>query len=469
MGKLSTTQMVGGVVVLAALIAGGAILLNQGGGVGEQAGQVADSGAGIDVSNTDCEGIGAARTAVNEELTERTEAAGAALDAAMEAASDAYWETRRALEAERQQCGTEALLADPCKDLFERSSQLAQQILQGVERGDGFDEAMFDEREQVKKDYDDCVENPPEEDTYEGQAAACNAVFEAGDAAALGVRSAAETAATGAFESALLEAQADHASKHATLDAIEEECNKPPPETQVSVGHIGGTDIQGGSSACTGRFAGFDPEIQSEISRIQTLFDQARAGGKTSGLGGSDHLGARLSELKTKMAAGPRKCQAAADCGDTTPVCCSTSTIGEVACSDGICINEITECEDPSVCAGEPAQCVDPTIGEQSGGISITSGISVGESCSNQIQVLDLQMATPDSYRYEITGNVPSWLGFSPPGGALPQKVKVTASCSTLKGFGPGTYTAEGTIQIYNHDNELINTIPWSVTITVTD
>ena len=308
--------MIGGAVVLAVLIGGGALLMNQGGDVGQQAGQVADSGTGIDVSNTDCEGIGAARTAVNDELTERTEAAGATLDTAMEAASDAYWDTRRSLEAERQQCGTEALLADPCKDLFERSSQLAQEILQGVENGDGFDEAKFDEREQVKKDYDECVENPPEEDTYEGRAAACNAAFEAGDSAALGVRSAAETAATDAFESALADAQADHASKHATLDAIEEDCNKPPPETQVSVGHIGGTDIQGGSPACTGRFAGFDPEIQSEISRIQALFDQARAGGKTSGLGGSDHLGARLSDLKSRMASGPRKCQAASD----TPV-----------------------------------------------------------------------------------------------------------------------------------------------------
>ena len=425
--------------------------------------------AGIDVSGTPCEALASARAAVDEELESRTAEAEEAYTNGMEAASDAYWAERRSLEDTKTACETEALLADPCKDLFERGHALAQDILNNID--DGFDEAKAQERDDVLKQYDDCVENPPEDQTYEGMKAACEAAFTAGDAAAQQTRTEAEAAAAAQRDAAIEAAESQHAAKVATLDAIAAECNKPAPVTSVGTGGIStgstGTVIQSGSPACTGRFTGYDPEIQSEISRLQSLYEQARFRERQGGIGGADTYAAKLTELRAEMAAGPRKCTTDAFCGDTEPVCCSGTEVGQVACVDGVCVSEKTECEDPEVCAGKPAQCVSPTEGAQSAAVNIERSITIGASCSNTIQTLDLQQASSDSLRFEITGNIPDWLSFSHVGGALPQSVDVNAACSTLQGRGPGTYTASGTITVFNANDELINTIPLNVNIEV--
>ncbi len=46
--------------------------------------------------------------------------------------------------------------------------------------------------------------------------------------------------------------------------------------------------------------------------------------------------------------------------------------------------------------------------------------------------------------------------------------MNVTYSCDTVQGFGPGTYTAGGSVTVTNGAGELINTIPFNVSITVT-
>lgn len=58
---------------------------------------------------------------------------------------------RRSFDADRQACEAAAQLANPGKDLFEKASGLVQEILNGVQNGESFDETKFQEREQVKK------------------------------------------------------------------------------------------------------------------------------------------------------------------------------------------------------------------------------------------------------------------------------------------------------------------------------
>jgi len=449
---------IGGIIVVGAVAASLSGVFNNGG----------DDG-GIDISNTSCDGIGEARAAVQAELEERQTNVENQYAEDREKASDDYWAERRRLEDAKNACITDALLADPCKDLFEESSRLAQEILDNIDSG--FDEAKAQRREDVKKEYDDCLENPPHEKTYEGKREKCEADFTAGEAAAQTAREQAEAAAVTKRDQAITNAQNAHQTKMATLAEIERRCNVPPPTTNVNAGGVTtggtGTIIQSGNPACTGRFSGYDPETQAEIFRLTQLYNQAMAGGKYEGLGGANSLSAKINELRTEMLAGPRKCTNDAFCGDPEPVCCSETEVGQVKCADGVCVAEKTPCEEDEICTGEPAECVAPSTGVQSAAVEIRRTISIGQVCSNNLQNLNLQPASEESDRFEITGNIPSWLGFSHVGGKLPQDVLVTAQCATLQGQGPGTYTASGHITIYNANNELINTIPLNVVITV--
>lgn len=473
MGKSSALAGVALAVAIAGIYLISVIGGNQGGDGAinnnqNQANNQAGSQSGVDVSATPCDGIGAARTAVNNEYTSRMDAVLAAYESAMEAASDTYWETYRNLETTKWDCEGAALLADPCKALFERSSALAQEILNNID--EGFDEAKAAEREQVKKDYDECLKNPPEEETYEGKKAKCETDFSAGVEAAQTARDQAEALAQAAREQAEATAEADKTSKHATLDAIEEACNIPPPTTGVSAGAVTtggtGTIIESGNPVCSGRFSGYDPETQAEIDRLRNLYNQARLGDKETGIGGAQSYAAKMNELRQEMAAGPRKCTSDADCGDTTKVCCSETEVGWVVCDGGECAQENEECEDDAICTGKPAQCVSPTTGLMSEPISISKSIILGTPCNNRMRILNLQQRNADSDRFEITGNVPSWLGFSHVGGKLPQDVEITADCSALQ--TPGTYTASVFITVYDTNNNLINTIPVNITVTVT-
>jgi hypothetical protein len=104
----------------------------------------------------------------------------------------------------------------------------------------------------------------------------------------------------------------------------------------------------------------------------------------------------------------------------------------------------------------------------QQEGIYITRTIPEVGTCSQNLQVLNLKQATPDSVRYAIVGNIPNWLHIDKPSGSLPATVSVTYSCNTVQGFGPGTYTANGSVTVHNAAGELINTIPFNVSIAVT-
>ena len=166
-----------GVIVLGGI---GAFLLNNdnngGGNIGD-GDNMADFSEGVS-TDVACEEIAATRLAVADELADRKSKAAETLGTAMEKASDDYWEARRALEDTKTQCESEALLADPCKDLFEQISSLADQILRNLDNG--FDEAKFQEREDLKEKYDECLRNPPEEDTYPGKLEECRTAFETG-------------------------------------------------------------------------------------------------------------------------------------------------------------------------------------------------------------------------------------------------------------------------------------------------
>lgn len=180
--------------------------------------------------------------------------------------------------------------------------------------------------------------------TYEGKKAKCDETFSTKVAEARSARKTAETTAISARDTAITNAETDYNSKHATLAAIEKECNTPPTTTNITVGEITtgstGTVIQSGNPACTDHFSGYDPEIQAEIDSIQQLYNQAQAGGKTDGLGGTSVLGAKLTELRLEMVTGDRKCQTDGDCGDLEPVCCSDSEVDQVMCSDGVCVSK---------------------------------------------------------------------------------------------------------------------------------
>lgn len=352
-------KLIGFGVATLGVIAVGVYFSNKG---GDQAGQVVPDGGlggGFDVSKVECEGIDAARDAVNKELNDRKDAAAKTLGAAMEAASDAYHETWRTIDTTRQQCESEALLADPCKELFERSSRLADEILKNIDNG--FDEAKFQEREGVKKEYDECLKNPPKEDTYPGKLEQCQKAFNEANEKALATRKASEELAQSQHDTTVSSATAQHTSKMAALDALEKECEDTKyerlygnlPSTGIPI-----TDYQGGSPACTGLFPGKDPELQRQISSLRSQLDKAKAGGNTTGFMGTIQLQERINELEAEMASGDAKCTTDADCGGPEPVCCNIGEIGRAICSDGVCTNEKTACRAEEVCGGQPAQCI---------------------------------------------------------------------------------------------------------------
>tara|TARA_Y100000310_G_C20689331_1_gene821180 strand:+ start:2532 stop:3869 length:1338 start_codon:yes stop_codon:yes gene_type:complete len=378
--KLSTAII--GVLIIGGV---GALIINnaQDGGDG-----AADFSGGVSTAVA-CEDIAATRGLVNTELAERKSAAGDILATEMEEASDNYWEKRRALEDAKTKCETDALLADPCKDLFERSSALADQILQNLDNG--FDKAKFQEREQVKAEYDECLKNPPKEDTYPGKLEQCIATFNAGNKQALSERAIEEQTAQDKHDATVEAAEAAHASKMAALDALEKECEDTKYERKY--GSLPGTgipvtDYQGGSSACTGIFPGNDPDLQRRLSNLRSQYDKAKAAGNTTGFMGTAQLDQAIKELEAEMAAGDAKCTTDADCGGPVPVCCNINQIGRAFCSDGICANEVTACAAEEVCAGDPAQCLALIqVIEYQGSLIPTSQLRVGgkeEGCNSR-------------------------------------------------------------------------------------
>ena len=357
------TKLIGLGVAALGVVAVGVFFANQG---GDQAGDGGEQtpqdiiGPGIDISNTSWEDVEAARGQVDQELVERKSKAAETLAAELEAASDSYWEKRRGLDADRQQCETEAQLADPCKDLFEKASGLAQDILAGVENGQGFDEAKFQEREGVKKEYDECLENPPRDKTTAGMLEQCAENFRLGNQIALDQRGQEEFAAEVKHADTVEAAELQAVDKHAILDAIDQECKDT--ELERRYGSLPGTglpvtDYQGGSPACTGIFPGRDPELLSQIQNLRSQKNKAEAADRREGFMGTIQLQERITELENEMAAGPAKCTTDADCGDVVPVCCNIKEIGRAFCSDGVCANEKTACGAEEVCAGKPAQC----------------------------------------------------------------------------------------------------------------
>ncbi len=372
--KLSTL-IVGALVVAGA---GALVVNNMGGGDGAQ--DAIDFSGGVSTAVA-CEEIAATRGAVATELAERKSTAADTLATAMGEASDAYWEKRRLLEDTKTACETDALLADPCKDLFEKSSRLAGEILAGLDEN-GFDEAKFQEREGVKAEYDECLKNPPKEDTYPGKLEQCIAAFNAGNEATLAERTKSEEAAQSAHDATVEAAEAAHTSKMAALDALEKECEETKYERKY--GSLPGTgipvtDYVGGSPACTGVFPGNDPELQRQISNLKSQLNKAKAAGKMEGFMGTIQLQEKINELEAEMAAGEAKCTTDADCGGPVPVCCNIKEIGRAFCSDGICSNEKTACADEEVCGGDPAQCLALIqVIEYQGSLIPTSSLRVG-------------------------------------------------------------------------------------------
>lgn len=460
MSNLSTGQIVGGLAVIA-VIAGIALFS---GGQGD---------GGIDVSRTQCEDIASARRAVDQEFVDRKTAADEKLATDMETASNAYWEKNRALETEHRECTNNALMADPCKEAFEEVTRLYEEIMAEFDNGNGsFNEAKAQEREVAKTRYNECVEEARKPEYYERQKAKCDQTLLTGQEANSRVRSAAEARAQSAYEASIKKAEEAKAKKHAILDGIEAKCNEPGGTTAVSVGGATtastGTEVKPSSSACTGVFDGNDPDLRKRLGQMEAKLAHAKAAGHREGIYGIDHLQAAVNDLRSQLQQSARTCKVDSDCGDPTPVCCSTVQVGRVYCDAGYCANETIDCTDPEICAGKPAQCVAPSTGVTSKPINISRTIPEVGACSQNLQTLDLQKADENSDRFEITGNIPSWLKFSAVGGKLPAQVAVTYSCGTVQGFGPGTYTAAGLITIYNGNNELINSIPVNISITVT-
>lgn len=426
---------------------------------------------GVDVNNTACEEIGSARQAVNAELESRRVAAQGTLASELEANSDAFWAENRRLEDAHHACMSAAATADPCKEAFEKVGNLYEQIMAQFDAGDGFNEDLFNQREQAKKDYDECVEKARNDEFYEADKSQCDADLAAGQKANEENRKAADAGSQAKYEAAITTAENAHQQKHAILDAIEEKCNEPGGTTSLSVGALTtggtGTDISSGS-ACSGIFTGNDPELEAELRNLENQLQKARAAGLHDGLYGIDHLQGAVNEARQRLRESERTCETDADCGDPTPVCCSGTEIGRVFCDAGVCANERTVCEDGEICAGSPAMCVSPSTGAQQGdGVYISRTILEVGSCSQKLQILDLQQASAESVRYEIVGNIPDWVNIDKPGGNLPAQVDVSYSCGTVQGFGPGNYTASGSILVKNSAGELINTIPLTISITV--
>ncbi|MGB4076268.1 MAG: hypothetical protein WBK28_01005 [Minisyncoccia bacterium] len=454
-------------VVLGALgvvVVGAGLLAAFGGGTRD---------AGIDVRNTACQDLAAARLAVATELGERTQAAADALAKNKNDISNAYWEKNQALEKEYYACSSRALTSDPCKEASDRITALYHEIMADFEADKGFNEAKFNEREEAKKEYTKCVEETHKPEFYAEKEAACVAALAAGREANLAERAAADAAAKQQHDEDVASAQAAHDAKQATLNEIEKKCTEPGGTSAVRIGPLttegSGAAVSPGSSACTGTFVGNDAELERQLGRLEAQLAQAKAGGKTDGLSGSDHLQEAVDRIREELKNKPRSCKVDADCGDAVPVCCSASEVGQAYCNAGTCASKKTTCESPEICAGKPAMCVAPTTGgKQQDGVYLSRTIPEIGSCSQNLQVLTLEQATSESVRYSINGSIPSWLKIDKPGGALPGSVNVTYTCNAVQAFGPGTYTANGAITVYNTANELINTIPFNVSITVT-
>ncbi len=433
--------------------------------------QFADGG--VDVRNTACEDLSSARRAIANELAERKQAAQETLTSEREVISDVYWTQNQKLEAERHACISRALTADPCKEPFEEVGRLYEEIMADFDAGKGFNEAKFNEREAAKQKYNNCVEETHKPDFYKDKEAQCDAELAVGREANQSDREMKETQAQGRFEVAVAEAQSAFDQKSAILDAIEKKCNEPGGTTSVGIGSITtggtGTEIQQNSSACTGVFGGNNPDLERQIRDLENQLQKAKAAGLSGGLFGTEHIQESLDELKQELKDSERTCKVDADCGNPEPVCCSGTQVGRAFCDAGVCASERTDCVDPEICAGKPAACIAPGTGvQQQDGVYISRTIPQVGACSQNLQNLNLTQGTPDSVRYAIVGNIPSWLHIDKPGGALPTTVNVTYSCNTVQGFGPGTYTANGSITVYNPANELVNTIPFNVSITVT-
>ena len=429
--------------------------------------------AGIDVRNTACPDIAATRLAVATELGQRKQAADERLASAKDEISNNYWTKNQELEKEYYACSSRALASDPCKELSDKITSLYHEIMADFEADKGFNEAKFNEREEVKKEYNRCVEETHKPEFYKEKEAQCVAALDAGRKANLAERQAAEARAQANHDAEVAEAEAAHNEKQRILNEIEKKCTEPGQTSRVRIGPLtteaSGAAVKPTSTACTGIFPGNNPEIQRQLSRLESQLAQAKAGGQTSGLSGSDHLQEAVDRLREELRQSPRTCRADADCGDAVPVCCSGTEVGRAYCNAGVCASEKTQCVSPEICAGKPAMCVAPTTGgTQKDGVYITRTIPEVGSCSQNLQVLKLEQSTPESARYSINGNIPGWLKIDKPGGTLPGSVNVTYACNTVQKFGPGTYTVNGTISVYNSANELINTIPFTVAITVT-
>ncbi len=431
------------------------------------------SDGGVDVRNTACEDIASARVAISNELEERKIVAREAHEAEKETISDAYWAQNQKLEADYHACISKALTADPCKEPFEEVGRLYEEIMADFDAGKGFNEAKFNEREVAKKKYNDCVEETHKPDFYKEKETVCDATLAAGKEANQADRVAKETEAKTRYDEAISKVESAFMEKSAILDAIEEKCKEPGGTSNVGVGAINtggtGTAIQPNSPACTGVFEGNDPDIRRRISELESQLQKARAAGMKGGVFGIDHIQSALDDLRQELKDSERTCKVDADCGDPAPVCCTGKQVGRAFCDAGVCSFEKKDCTDPEICAGKPAQCVAPDMGvQQQEGVYITRTIPEVGACSQNLQVLNLTQATPESVRYSIGGNIPNWLKIDKPSGALPGSVNVTYSCNTVQKFGPGVYKADGSITVYNSANELINTIPFNVSITVT-
>ncbi len=429
--------------------------------------------AGIDVRNTACQDIASARLAVATELGERKRTAGDQLQKKNNEISDAYWAKNQELEKAYYECSSKALTSDPCKEASDKITALYQEIMADFESGKGFNEAKFNEREEAKKEYNQCVEETHKPEFYKEKEAQCVAALDAGRKANLEERHKSEAEAKKQHDEDVANAERAHDEKQRILNEIEKKCTEPGGTSHVLIGPLttegSGAAVQPMSAACTGVFPGNDPKLQRELSRLETRLAQAKAGGQTGGLFGSDHLQEAVDRLREEIRNSPRTCKVDADCGNTVPTCCSGSEVGQAYCNAGVCAAKKTTCVSPEICAGKPATCVAPTTGgTQQDGIYVTRTIPETGSCSENLQVLTLEQATPESVRYSIGGNIPNWLRIDKPGGPLPGKVNLTYACNTVQKFGPGTYTANGSMTVYNSNNELINTIPFNVSITVT-
>ncbi len=465
MNNALLTKIVIGIVAVAAI---GLIAANMSGVFNSSF-----SDGGVDVRKTACEDLLSARRAIADELSSRKQTAANTLAADKDKASDDYWTENRRLEDDYHQCISAALTADPCKEPFEEVGKLYEEIMADFEADKGFNEAKFNEREAAKKRYNDCVEQARKPEFFEEKQIQCDSALANGQQSNQQNRTAVEATVQSKYDTAIASADNAYRQKSAILDAIEAKCNEPGGNTNVMIGGLtttgSGAQIQANSSACTGLFSGNNPELQKQINDLENQLQKAKAAGQTDGLFGTSNIQSSLDRLRQELKESERSCTADADCGNTEPVCCTGTQVGRAFCDNGTCASEKTDCVDPQICAGKPAQCVGAAEGaQQQDGIYISRTIPEEGTCSQNLQVLNLAQATPESVRYSLNGNIPGWLNIDKPGGSLPGNVNVTYSCNTVQKMGPGNYTVNASITVYNAANELINTIPFNVSITVT-